>query len=238
MLQDWSIERVGSQGSHHVDVRVIAATNRSLRSMVDGGRFRADLDHRLAGVEKMHAPPLRARRDDIPLLVSHFAAGYRRTRLLSLTAPALEALMAYDWPGNVRQLARALERAVALAPGPAVTVTDLPGAIPSDSRDSSLREVPARDDSLRAWSSRYVRLVLERCDGNKRRACQILDITYHTLQSHLDYGFAARERPRRAGTCRYQRAGCRRDSAVRGDVVRRPVPRVGCGHNVKSPTAG
>ena len=185
VLQDLSVERVGGQGALKVDVRVVAATNRSLRSMVDAGRFRTDLYYRLAGVE-IYVPPLRARRDDIPLLVSHFAARYRRTRSLSLTAPALEALMAYDWPGNVRQLARALERAVALAPGPAVTVTDLPGEISREYRDL-LREVPARDDSLRAWSSRYVRLVLERCDGNKRRACQVLDISYHTLQAHLEF---------------------------------------------------
>jgi DNA-binding NtrC family response regulator len=110
---------------------------------------------------------------------------------LSLTTTALEALMTYDWPGNVRQLARALERALALAPGPAVTVTDLPGEVSKD-YDDLLREVPARDDSLRAWSSRYVRLVLERCEGNKRRACEILDITYHTLQGHLEYGSPAR----------------------------------------------
>jgi transcriptional regulator with PAS, ATPase and Fis domain len=186
VLQDLSVERVGGQGALKVDVRVVAATNRSLRSMVDAGRFRTDLYYRLAGVE-IYVPPLRARRDDIPLLVSHFAARYRRTRSLSLTAPALEALIAYDWPGNVRQLARALERAVALAPGPAVTVADLPGEISREYRDL-LREVPARDDSLRAWSSRYVRLVLERCDGNKRRACQVLDISYHTLQAHLEFG--------------------------------------------------
>jgi two-component system, NtrC family, response regulator HydG len=186
VLQDLSVERVGGQGVLKVDVRVVAATNRSLRSMVDASRFRTDLYYRLAGVE-IYVPPLRARRDDIPLLVSHFAARYRRTRSLSLTAPALEALMAYDWPGNVRQLARALERAIALAPGPSVTVTDLPGEISSGYQDL-LREVPARDDSLRAWSSRYVRLVLERCEGNKRRACQVLDISYHTLQAHLEYG--------------------------------------------------
>jgi two-component system, NtrC family, response regulator HydG len=186
VLQDHSIERVGGQGTHQVDVRVIAATNRTLRNMVDAGRFRVDLYYRLAGVE-IYVPPLRARRDDIPLLVSHFAARHRRTRSLSMTAPALEALMAYDWPGNVRQLARALERAIALAPGPSVTVTDLPGEISSEYQDL-LREVPARDDSLRAWSSRYVRLVLERCEGNKRRACQVLDISYHTLRAHLEYG--------------------------------------------------
>jgi transcriptional regulator with PAS, ATPase and Fis domain len=186
VLQDLSIERVGGQQAHHVDIRVIAATNRSLRGMVDDGRFRADLYYRLAGVE-VYVPPLRARRDDIPLLVSHFAARHRRTRSLSLTSSALEALMAYDWPGNVRQLARALERAIALAPGPAVTVTDLPAEISNDYQDL-LREVPSRDDSLRAWSSRYVRLVLERCAGNKRRACEVLDISYHTLQAHLEYG--------------------------------------------------
>jgi transcriptional regulator with PAS, ATPase and Fis domain len=186
VLQDLSVERVGGQQAHHVDIRVIAATNRSLRGMVDDGRFRADLYYRLAGVE-VYVPPLRARRDDIPLLVSHFAARHRRTRSLSLTSSALEALMAYDWPGNVRQLARALERAIALAPGPAVTVTDLPAEISSDYL-YLLREVPSRDDSLRAWSSRYVRLVLERCAGNKRRACEILDISYHTLQAHLEYG--------------------------------------------------
>ena len=194
VLQDLSIERVGGQGAHQVDVRVIAATNRSLRSMVDAGRFRADLYYRLAGVE-LYVPPLRARRDDIPLLVSHFATRYRRTRSLSLTSTALEALMTYDWPGNVRQLARALERALALAPGPAVTVTDLPGEVSKD-YDDLLREVPARDDTLRAWSSRYVRLVLERCEGNKRRACEILDITYHTLQGHLEYGSPSSSRPR------------------------------------------
>jgi len=168
-----------------VDVRVVAATNRSLLSLVQAGRFRADLYYRLSGVE-VYVPPLRARRDDIPLLIDHFLASRRFEQAVPVLPSAVEALMVYDWPGNVRQLARVLERAVALATGPAVTVADLPGEISKDYRDV-LIEIPSRDDSLRAWTCRYVRMVLDRCDGNKKRACDELAISYHTLQSHLSY---------------------------------------------------
>jgi two-component system NtrC family response regulator len=185
VLQDLSVERVGGVESREVDIRVIAATNRNLIGQVSAGRFRADLFYRLSGVE-IYVPPLRARREDIPLLVDHFLSRHRCPRLLSMAPTTVEAMSTYDWPGNVRQLERVLERAVALSSGPTITVDDLPGDVTKDYRDL-LREVPDRDDSLRAWSSRYVRLVLERCDGNKRRACEILGITFHTLQSHLGY---------------------------------------------------
>jgi transcriptional regulator with PAS, ATPase and Fis domain len=185
VLQDLAVERVGGQLLRQVDTRVVAATNRSLHALVQAGRFRADLYYRLSGVE-IYVPPLRARRDDIPMLVDHFLARHRGSRALELAASAIEALIVYEWPGNVRQLARVVERAVALAPGPTIRVEDLPGEV-SKQYDDLLRDVPAPDDSLRAWSSRYVRLVLERCDGNKRRACDVLAISYHTLQSLLDY---------------------------------------------------
>lgn len=185
VLQDMSVERVGGQACKHVDTRVVAATNRSLHSLVQGGRFRADLFYRLSGVE-IYVPPLRARREDVPLLVDHFLGRHRRARPLVVSPAAIEALKAHDWPGNVRQLSRVLERAVALSPGPSITIADLPGEITKDYRDVLL-DVPARDDSLRAWSSRYVRLVLERCEGNKRRACGVLDISPHTLNALLMY---------------------------------------------------
>jgi len=118
--------------------------------------------------------------------VDHFLCRHRRSRSLVVSPAAVESLMSYEWPGNVRQLGRVVERAVALCSSSVITIGDLPGDITKDYRDV-LREVPDRDDSLRAWSSRYVRLVLERCQGNKRRACDVLDITYHTLKSHLDY---------------------------------------------------
>lgn len=184
VLQDMSVERVGGQTPRRVDVRIVAATNRSLKALVQANLFRADLFYRLAGVE-LYVPPLRARREDIPLLITHFLRVYGRTQD-TFTPSATEALMTHDWPGNVRQLARVLERALALATGPVITVADLPGEITREYRDL-LYDMPERDDSLRAWSSRYVRLVLERAHGNKRRACEVLGISYHTLQSHLDY---------------------------------------------------
>jgi transcriptional regulator with PAS, ATPase and Fis domain len=184
VLQDMSVERVGGQTPRRVDVRIVAATNRSLKALVQANLFRADLFYRLAGVE-LYVPPLRARREDIPLLVTHFLRVYGHAED-AFTPSATEALMTHDWPGNVRQLARVLERAVALATGPMITVADLPGEITREYRDL-LYDMPERDDSLRAWSSRYVRLVLERTHGNKRRACDVLGISYHTLQSHLDY---------------------------------------------------
>ncbi len=186
VLQDMSVERVGGQVVHHVDARVLAATNRSLRTLVDSGQFRADLYYRLAGVE-VYVPPLRARREDIGVLVEHLAGRYRRVRSVSFATSAVEALRAFDWPGNVRQLGRVVERAVALAPTDVITAADLPDDITQEYRDLFSQPM-SRDDTLRAWSGRYVRLVLERCEGNKRRACDILDISYHTLQTYLDGG--------------------------------------------------
>jgi len=185
VLQDFSIERVGGSAAHRVNTRVVAATNRSLESLVEAGKFRADLFYRISGVE-VTVPPLRDRPQDVPLLVEHFSGRYRRTRHLPIESSAMEALASYAWPGNVRQLARVIERALALAPGPTMTTGDLPGEI-SRSYEDVGAGLSVRDQTLRGWNSRYVRLVLDRCAGNKRRACDILDITYHTLQSHLDY---------------------------------------------------
>ena len=185
VLQDFSIERVGGTTAHRVDTRVVAATNRSLQSLVEAGKFRADLYYRISGVE-VTVPPLRDRPQDVPLLVEHFAGRYRRTRHLPIDPAVLQALAAYSWPGNVRQLARVIERALALSPGPTMTAEDLPVEIHRPYEDFA----PAgseRDQTLRGWCSRYARLVLDRCGGNKRRACDILDISYHTLQAHLDY---------------------------------------------------
>jgi DNA-binding NtrC family response regulator len=193
VLQDFSVERVGGHLPHTVDARVVAATNRSLAGQVTAGAFRSDLYYRLAGVE-IHVPPLRAHREDVPQLAEHVLARHRTVRPLRLSAAALHALMAYGWPGNVRQLERVLERAVALASGPAIEVADLPDEISTPFRQM-LAAVPERDESLRAWSSRYVRLVLDRCNGNKRRACDVLDISFHTLQAHLGYTPASSAEP-------------------------------------------
>ena len=185
VLQDFNIERVGGHAAHVVDVRVVAATNRNLAELVETRRFRADLYYRIAGVE-LHVPPLRARRQDVPLLVDHFKGRLRRTRVLPFSTEAVEALIAYEWPGNVRQLGRVVERALALAPGIEVRAEDLPGEISRVYGPSTASRLS--DHTLRGWCTRYARLVLDRCDGNKRQACDILDISYKTLQSLLHEG--------------------------------------------------
>lgn len=184
VLQDMMVERVGGSVPVRVDTRVVAATNHSLQQMVVAGRFRADLYYRLSGVEIV-VPPLRYRKEDIPDLIQHFLAMHNRAATLAVPPRVKEALLAYDWPGNVRQLSRVLERAIALASGPEILMTDLPESISGGLRDMLL--TGGGDETLKAWSGRYVRSVLERCRGNKRRACDILDISYHTLKTHLEH---------------------------------------------------
>ncbi|HSC29953.1 MAG TPA: sigma-54 dependent transcriptional regulator [Vicinamibacterales bacterium] len=184
-IQDLSVERVGSCGPRRVDTRIIVATNRPLSNLVERGRFRLDLYYRLHGVE-VQVPPLRARRDDVPELAQYFLERHRVVRPLRLSAAAIDALVAYDWPGNVRELERVVERAVALAGSEFLELDDLPPALLGGYGDLLLPSLHARE-TMRAWASRYARLVLERCENNKRRACRELGISYHTLRSYLRY---------------------------------------------------
>jgi DNA-binding NtrC family response regulator len=131
-------------------------------------------------------PPLRDRREDILELARYFLDRHRTFRPLSLSAGASDALLAYDWPGNVRELERVIERAVALAGGPCLELDDLPPALLGGYADILLPALRSRS-SMRAWGSRYARLVLERCANNKRQACRELGISYHTLQAYLRF---------------------------------------------------
>ncbi len=184
-IQDLSVERVGGQGAHRVDLRIIAATNRTLSGLVDRQLFRPDLYYRLSGVD-VRVPSLRERRDDILELARYFLDRHRTTRPLQLSIGATEALVAYQWPGNVRELERLIERAVALSQSDVIELDDLPATVRGD---HSLFLGPSleRGETLRAWGSRYARIVVERCQGNKRKACRVLGITYHTLQAYLKY---------------------------------------------------
>ncbi len=184
-LQDFAVERVGGHGLHHVNTRVVAATNKKLSGLVEARLFRADLFYRLAGIE-IQVPPLRDRREDILELASYFLDRHGEARRLTLSRAAADALLTYDWPGNVRELERMMERTVALAPRATIEVGDLPIRICHAFGDVLLPSV-LRNDTLRAWGSRYVRLVLERSGRNKRKACRALGISYHTLQAYLRY---------------------------------------------------
>jgi two-component system, NtrC family, response regulator HydG len=184
-IQDLAVERVGGSGTHRVDIRIVAATNRSLLGLVERRLFRPDLYYRLSGVD-IRVPALRERRADIIELARYFLERHRAMRKLRLSAAASDALVAYDWPGNVRELERLIERAVALAGTDVIELDDLPPGVRGDYGTTVMPSL-ARRDTLRAWGSRYARLVLERAQGNKREACRVLDISYHTLQAYLRY---------------------------------------------------
>ena len=182
-IQDLSVERVGGVGTRQVDTRIIVATNRPLSTLVEGRQFRLDLYYRLNGVD-VQVPPLRARREDIPELARYFLERHHTLRPLQVSAAALDALVAYDWPGNVRELERVIERAVALAGSAFLEPDDLPPALLGGYVDVLVPSLRSRE-TMRAWGSRYARLVLERCENNKRRACRELGISYHTLNAYL-----------------------------------------------------
>jgi DNA-binding NtrC family response regulator len=184
-IQELVVERVGGHTSRKVDTRILVATNRSLRELAARGLFREDLYYRLSGVE-LHVPPLRARRQDIPELCGHFMSRYQLPRALAISPEAAEAMQVYDWPGNVRELERLIEGAVTLAASNWITIGDLPPALRGEDAEA-LREALSNDETMRAWGARYARLVLDRCQQNKRRACQVLDISYHTLVSYLQW---------------------------------------------------
>jgi transcriptional regulator with PAS, ATPase and Fis domain len=185
VIQDPTVERVGGLGSRRVDVRIVAATNRPLKALCKGGEFRWDLFYRLNAIE-IEVPPLRARRDDIPYLVEAILQRSGDGQPYRLAPDAMEALMVHEWPGNVRELERVLERAVTLARSHVLQLDDLPDVVTGRFRDAFLPAAD-EDESLRAWGSRYARYVLKRSNGNKREACRVLDISYHTLQAYLAY---------------------------------------------------
>jgi transcriptional regulator with PAS, ATPase and Fis domain len=198
-IQDLAVERVGGHGARHVNTRIVAATNRPLSQLVARSLFRHDLYYRLGGVE-IHVPPLRGRSDDIVELARYFLARHRHTRELTLSPMAEAALSVYHWPGNVRELERVIERAVALVETDSIELDDLPPRVRGEFSEVIAPSLVG-EDTFRAWASRYVRLVLARCGGNKSRTCRALGISYHTLRAYLRY-------PERYA--RYTRKGRRR----------------------------
>ncbi len=191
-IQDLTVERVGGQGSRRIDTRIVAATNRDLSSLVERGLFRADLFYRLSGVE-VRVPALRYRREDILELANYFLARTADGRPMRIGPATADALTTYDWPGNVRELQRMMEGAIATTDSQEIDLDDLPVSLRGVYGEALMPSMQA-NDTMRAWGSRYARLVLDRCKQNKRQACRVLGITYHTLNAYLNY------RPRGAVT--------------------------------------
>jgi DNA-binding NtrC family response regulator len=190
-LQEREFERVGDNQTIRVDVRVIAATNSDLLSMIAEGTFREDLYYRL-NVISLALPPLRERRDDIPILVTHFLGKFAPGEVIRVSQGAMRALMAYHWPGNVRQLENAVERATALGGGrEEIDVVDLPPELQSEQQSVPMPSVDLPDDGLdlpahlASIERDLLHRALDRTGGNRNKAADLLCIKRTTLVEKL-----------------------------------------------------
>ena len=189
VLQEKSLRRVGGSREESVDVRIISATNRDLEAMVGRDEFREDLYYRI-NVIPVKLPPLRERREDIPLLVEHFLERYVEELDIDkrqVSVEAMRALESYDWPGNVRELENVLERAVALSTSEMLRREDLPRHVLGGPRDDpSAATLPAEgmdlEAHLEAVRGTLMRQALDRCEGVQTRAAELLGMSFRSFR--------------------------------------------------------
>jgi len=194
-LQEGEVRRLGGSESRKVDVRVIAASNRDLESLVQQGDFREDLYYRLA-VVPIHLPPLSRRREEIPDLVYHFLERHQErlgVKVETVAPEAMEALLAYPWPGNIRELENLLERVAVLADGTEIRVEDLPEDVLHPAPQRSPVDFSDDDLSVKRHSAELERVLiqraLERTGGNKTQAADLLELSPRALRYKIrDYG--------------------------------------------------
>ena len=189
VLQEREITRVGGEEVINVDVRLIAATNKDLLKEIQAGRFREDLFYRL-NVVTLNMPPLRERREDVPLLAKHFLVMFaekNRKTIKGFTPQAMDLLIRYEWPGNVRELMNAVERAVVLANSEYLDEKDLPLALKDETTEGKARpkQVIPGDLPLEEVEKVSILKTLELTGGNKSEAARRLGITRRTLHKKL-----------------------------------------------------
>jgi len=191
VLQEREFERLGGTKTLKVDIRMIAATNRDLRAALEEGTFREDLYYRL-NVVPIDIPPLREHREDIPELVNHFLARFaanNEKQIHSITPAALHVLMAYHWPGNVRQLENSVERAVALSSGPVIDTKDI--HLDTAHGKNNVTGSAVQDQflpegmTLEQWEDNMIKEALRRANGNKSQAARLLGLSRNALRYRL-----------------------------------------------------
>jgi two-component system, NtrC family, response regulator PilR len=196
VLQEREIRRVGGNESFHVDVRLVAATNKNLAEEVAEERFREDLYYRV-NVVTISLPPLRDRRGDIPLLANHALTKFAHLaegRAIEITREAMEVMIDYSWPGNVRQLESAIERAILLCEGDKVMPRDLPQEVlsrkttakPGDRQRGDKFEIPAEGINFEHFERDLILQAMEKTDWVIAKAAKMLGMSYRTLQYRLD----------------------------------------------------
>src|SRR5256714_8403469 len=189
-LQERRIRRVGGTFEIPVDVRVVAATNRDLRAMVGDGRFRDDLYYRI-NVLSIDVPPLRERREDIPVLLDYFLKKHTKntSRLIKGLAPETKRIMNdYGWPGNIRQLESAIERAILLCEGDTISPDDLPSEVRQESQTAVTGgfKLPAEGINFEEVEKNLILQAMDQTDYNITKAAKMLGLTFRTLQYRLE----------------------------------------------------
>jgi len=189
VLQEKKFERVGGTKTIHVDVRIIAATNKNLTTAINKGKFREDLYYRL-NVIPMKVPPLKQRKSDIPLLIDHFLKKFQKgakKKITGFSPEVMDAMLKYDWPGNVRELENVIKRLTILCDDEIVTVDDLPEHIPHKGRgervveEDFLEKGETLHDAVEDYEKRLILGALERSDWVKTKAAKLLNINRTTL---------------------------------------------------------
>ena len=196
-LESGEIRRVGENDPFRVDVRVLCATNRDLREMIAAEQFREDLFFRINTFE-IHLPPLRERKADIPALARHMLTRFASRRggpESTLTPEAIAVLLSHDWPGNIRELANAIERATILAGGGPIRPEHLPTQFPARSGAAAPAapavsgphfQIPEGNPTLRDIEMKYIQVILEKHNGNKPAASKELGISLKTLYNKIN----------------------------------------------------
>ena len=194
VLQEQTFERVGGSEPIQVDVRIVAATNRNLEELIEAGSFREDLYYRL-NVVQINIPPLRKRKSDIPLLVDYFLKKYsaeNNKKMTGISREAMDLLMKYDYPGNVRELENIVEQSVVLGRGDIISIRDLPMTV-RGMRSESKKADPFGErtfiERVEAFEKELIDQALEQAQGIQTRAAKILGITERHLRYKLNkYG--------------------------------------------------
>jgi DNA-binding NtrC family response regulator len=189
VIESKRVRPLGATSETAVDVRVLAATNADLEKAIEAGRFRSDLYYRLSGIV-LYLPPLRDRREDVPLLIKHFlarAAAEAGRPIPEITLDAMECLLQYQWPGNIRELQHAVQHAVILCRDHSITRADLPSKVTGKERSEfSLEDACTRRPTLAQLEHDYIRYILAFVADNKTEAANILGIDRRTLYRKLE----------------------------------------------------
>ncbi|MFB3885682.1 MAG: sigma-54-dependent transcriptional regulator [Thermodesulfobacteriota bacterium] len=188
MIEEREVRPLGDTSSHPIDVRIISASNRDVRSMIREGRFREDLYYRLKVID-IELPPLRERREDIPLLVQHFIGKFNEEMKKSVSGvseDALRLLVNYSWPGNVRELENVIQRAITLSRHETILPDDLPSSMLQEARENVLDKSLRERYTIDQLEKEYIRKILIEVGGNKSKAAEILGLDRKTLYRKLE----------------------------------------------------